>query len=237
MRRSYTRSSEKEILVQLRNSLNPYEKIETRIMIVQAFTAVVAVVCLLGIAIVGYTKIKDIRVSVQTVAVETTEMANLTSTMGDEMDLMVKTMEPVLLLPNITLEMEQMETGVNQLVSVPFLLLIHPLPPIRSLASVGSDLTLPSFCRLPERHHMRVASLCSHLPSQAPGVLRPGRERGISDHHRRVQGVQAERIVLRVRAEIAESEGGVEGEDRRSPGGRRWTVAPVRPDNSFPKNI
>lgn len=115
MRRSYTRSSEKEILVQLRNSLNPYEKIETRIMIVQAFTAVVAVVCLLGIAIVGYTKIKDIRVSVQTVAVETTEMANLTSTMGDEMDLMVKTMEPVLLLPNITLEMEQMETGVNQL--------------------------------------------------------------------------------------------------------------------------
>ena len=209
MRRSYTRSSEKEILVQLRNSLNPYEKMETRIMVVQAFTAVVAVVCLLGIAIVGYTKIKDIRVSVQTVAVETTEMANLTSAMGDEMDLMVKTMEPVLLLPNITLEMEQMETGVNQLVSVPFLLLIHPLPNL--FASVGSDLTLPSFCRLPERHHMRVASLCSHLPSQAPGVVRPGRERGVSDHHRPVQGDQAERVVLRVRAEIAESEGGVEG--------------------------
>ena len=30
MRRSYTRSSEKEVLVQLRNSLNPYEKIKTR---------------------------------------------------------------------------------------------------------------------------------------------------------------------------------------------------------------
>ena len=139
MRRSYTRSSEKEILVQLRNSLNPYEKMETRIMVVQAFTAVVAVVCLLGIAIVGYTKIKDIRVSVQTVAVETTEMANLTSAMGDEMDLMVKTMEPVLLLPNITLEMEQMETGVNQLVSVPFLLLIHPSPQLARLGRLCSD--------------------------------------------------------------------------------------------------
>jgi hypothetical protein len=188
MRRSYTRSSEKEILVQLRNSLNPYEKIETRIMIVQAFTAVVAVVCLLGIAIVGYTKIKDIRVSVQTVAVETTEMANLTSTMGDEMDLMVKTMEPVLLLPNITLEMEQMETGVNQLVSVPFLLLIHPLPPIRSLASVGSDLTLPSFCRLPERRHLRFAPVCASMPPRVEGSPRPWNERGKPNHFGRGRG-------------------------------------------------
>lgn len=133
MRRSYTRSSEKEILVQLRNSLNPYEKIETRIMVVQAFTAVVAVVCLLGIAIVGYTKIKDIRVSVQTVAVETTEMANLTSAMGDEMDLMVKTMEPVLLLPNITLEMEQMSTSTGQLVSVHFFFSYTPSPQLARL--------------------------------------------------------------------------------------------------------
>ena len=166
MRRSYTRSSEKEILVQLRNSLNPYEKIETRIMIVQAFTAVVAVVCLLGIAIVGYTKIKDIRVSVQTVAVETTEMANLTSAMGDEMDLMVKTMEPVLLLPNITLEMEQMSTSTDQLVSVPFLLLIYPLP--YSLARLGRLCSDPPLILSPARTSsfaVRLSLLPPALPS------------------------------------------------------------------------
>ena len=161
MRRSYTRSSEKEILVQLRNSLNPYEKIETRIMIVQAFTAVVAVVCLLGIAIVGYTKIKDIRVSVQTVAVETTEMANLTSTMGDEMDLMVKTMEPVLLLPNITLEMEQMSTSTDQLVSVPFLLLIYPLP--YSLARLGRLCSDPPLILSPARTSSFAVRPCLRL--------------------------------------------------------------------------
>ena len=38
LQRAYTRSTEKDLLVQLRDSLNPYQKLETRIMVIQAST-------------------------------------------------------------------------------------------------------------------------------------------------------------------------------------------------------
>merc|ERR1711908_259451 len=99
--RTQSMSTERSILKELRDSLNPYAKLEGRIMVVQAFTALVAMIALCAVAVGGIITLREVRVGVQDMATETTHLKVMTQEVDKEMNVLVKTLEPVLVLPSM----------------------------------------------------------------------------------------------------------------------------------------
>merc|ERR1712003_181623 len=58
-------STDKDILKQLRDAMNPNQKQQTVIMLLQAGMGMLAVCILLGVVIVGYISLREVRESVQ----------------------------------------------------------------------------------------------------------------------------------------------------------------------------
>jgi len=113
--RTMSMSSDKDILKQLRDAMNPRQKQQTIIMLVQAFMAMVAVLILLGVVIVGYISLRQVRTAVQTMADQTTELKEITLQTQQQMDLLVQNLAPVEVLPEFQQSLENMNEGVSEL--------------------------------------------------------------------------------------------------------------------------
>ncbi len=75
----------------------------------------VAVLILLGVVIVGYISLRQVRESVQTMAQQTTELKEITLQTQQQMDLLVENLAPVSVLPEFQQSLENMNEGVNEL--------------------------------------------------------------------------------------------------------------------------
>jgi len=115
LERVNTRSTEKEMLRQLRDSLNPDERIHTRILLLQALTALVAVVIMVALVIGGYVKLREIRVSVQAMAVSTSELKLATDEIAKKNEELVKEMEPLAVMPGLAKSMQDMSEATDQM--------------------------------------------------------------------------------------------------------------------------
>ena len=75
----------------------------------------VAVLILLGVVIVGYISLRQVRTAVQTMADQTTELKEITLQTQQQMDLLVQNLAPVEVLPEFQQSLENMNEGVFEL--------------------------------------------------------------------------------------------------------------------------
>ena len=99
--RTMSMSSDKDILRQLRDAMNPKQKQQAFVMVVQAGLALVAVGILLAVVIVGYISLVRIGTAVQTMADQTTQLKNITKQTSEKMTALTKNLEPVAILPEL----------------------------------------------------------------------------------------------------------------------------------------
>jgi len=99
--RTMSMSTDKSILKELRDAMNPKEKEQTLVLMAQAGVALVVVIALCAVAVEGTIKLREVRVGVQDMATETTELKVMTQAVDKEMNVLVKTLEPVLVLPSM----------------------------------------------------------------------------------------------------------------------------------------
>ena len=76
--RTMSMSTDKDILKQLRDAMNPKQKQQTFIMVLQAGLGLVAVAILLAVVIVGYILLVNVGNAVKTMADQTTELKIIT---------------------------------------------------------------------------------------------------------------------------------------------------------------
>merc|ERR1711959_29197 len=103
-------STDKEVLRQLRDAMNPKQKQQTRVML--------AVITLLVVVIIAYVMAIQIRNNVQAMAGQTAEMAQLTATMASQMEQLNANLAPVSVLPDFKNSLENMHAGVSELTEV-----------------------------------------------------------------------------------------------------------------------
>ena len=113
--RTMSMSSDKDILRQLRDAMNPKQKQQAFVMVVQAGLALVAVGILLAVVIVGYISLVRIGTAVQTMADQTTQLKNITKQTSEKMTALTKNLEPVAILPELDASLQQMNDDVDTL--------------------------------------------------------------------------------------------------------------------------
>ena len=82
----------------LRHLIDPRELLLSRL---SRPRALVVVIALCAVAVEGTIKLREVRVGVQDMATETTELKVMTQAVDKEMNVLVKTLEPVLVLPSM----------------------------------------------------------------------------------------------------------------------------------------
>merc|ERR1711977_752771 len=113
--RTMSMSTDKDILKQLRDAMNPKQKQQTWIMMFQAFMGMVAVLVLLVVVIVGYVSLRQVRESVQTMAEQTEQLKQITLQTTEQMEKLVANLDPVSVLPEFKESLDNMNTGVYEL--------------------------------------------------------------------------------------------------------------------------
>merc|ERR1711977_315846 len=117
--RTMSMSTDKDILKQLRDAMNPNQKQQTFIMLLQAGMGMLAVCILLGVVIVGYISLREVRESVQMMAEQTAEVEEITLQTSEQMNLLVENLDPVPVLPDFKQSLENMNEGVTDLTNTP----------------------------------------------------------------------------------------------------------------------
>merc|ERR1711920_1162994 len=97
--RTMSMSTDKDILKQLRDAMNPKQKQQTFVMLIQAGMGVIAVGILLAVVIVGYISLREVRQSVQMMADQTAQLKQITQETSAEMAKLVDNLAPVAVLP------------------------------------------------------------------------------------------------------------------------------------------
>mmetsp|Transcript_15940 Transcript_15940/g.40661 ORF Transcript_15940/g.40661 Transcript_15940/m.40661 type:complete len:209 (+) Transcript_15940:245-871(+) len=110
--RTMSMSSDKEILRSLRDAMNPKQKQQTRIMLVQASMGMLAVIILLGVVVVGYLSLREVRISVSHMAEQTAALRNITAELSVEMGSLNDNLAPVEVLPEFKQSLTNMHDGV-----------------------------------------------------------------------------------------------------------------------------
>merc|ERR1711959_642802 len=113
--RTMSMSTDKDILKQLRDAMNPKQKQQTFVMLIQAGMGVIAVLVLLVVVIVGYVSLRQVRESVQMMAEQTAELKEITLQTSEQMNLLVENLDPVSVLPDFKQSLENMNEGVTDL--------------------------------------------------------------------------------------------------------------------------
>lgn len=113
--RTMSMSTDKEILKQLRDAMNPNQKQQTLIMILQASMGLTAVCILVGIVIVGFISLHDVQLSVAKMAEQTAELYNITSGLSEQMNGLNANLEPVAVLPDFKQSLADMNSAVSRL--------------------------------------------------------------------------------------------------------------------------
>jgi len=116
--RTMSMSTDKEVLRQLRDAMNPKQKQQTRVMLAQMTLGIIAVITLLVVVIIAYVMAIQIRNNVQAMAGQTAEMAQLTATMASQMEQLNANLAPVSVLPDFKNSLENMHAGVSELTEV-----------------------------------------------------------------------------------------------------------------------
>merc|ERR1712188_157994 len=93
--RTMSMSTDKDILKQLRDAMNPKQKQQTWIMMFQAFMGMVAVLVLLAVVIVGYISLLRLGSAVGTMADQTSQLKQITQQTSAEMAKLVENLAPV----------------------------------------------------------------------------------------------------------------------------------------------
>jgi len=113
--RSMSMSTDKEILKQLRDAMNPKQKQQTVIMLFQASMALLAICILVGIVIVGYISLHDVQVSVSKMADQTEELYLITTNVSEQMTDLNENLQPVTVLPDFKQSLSDMNDNVYKL--------------------------------------------------------------------------------------------------------------------------
>merc|ERR1712072_571527 len=113
--RTMSMSTDKDILKQLRDAMNPKQKQQTFIMVLQAGLGLVAVAILLAVVIVGYILLVNVGNAVKTMADQTTELKIITQQTSEAMSQLVDNLAPAQVLPEFKQSLDNMNTGVYEL--------------------------------------------------------------------------------------------------------------------------
>merc|ERR1711977_728979 len=113
--RTMSMSTDKDILKQLRDAMNPKQKQQTFIMVLQAGLGLVAVAILLAVVIVGYILLVNVGNAVKTMADQTTELKIITQQTSEAMSQLVDNLAPAQVLPEFKEILENMNEGVDTL--------------------------------------------------------------------------------------------------------------------------
>merc|ERR1711977_329377 len=113
--RTMSMSTDKDILKQLRDAMNPKQKQQTFIMVLQAGLGLVAVAILLAVVIVGYILLVNVGNAVKTMADQTTELKIITQQTSEAMSQLVDNLAPAQVLPEFKESLENMNEGVDTL--------------------------------------------------------------------------------------------------------------------------
>merc|ERR1712216_927359 len=113
--RTMSMSSDKDILRQLRDAMNPKQKQQAFVMLVQAGMGVIAVGILLAVVIVGYISLIRLSGAVGTMADQTAQLKQITQETSAEMAKLVDNLAPVAVMPDFKQSLGNMNDQVDLL--------------------------------------------------------------------------------------------------------------------------
>jgi len=111
--RTMSMSTDKDILKQLRDAMNPKQRQQTFVMILQAGLGLIAVAILLAVVIVGYLNLVNVSNAVGTMAEQTTQLKDITLNTSKKMNLLVENLGPVKVLPDFEESLSNMNEQVD----------------------------------------------------------------------------------------------------------------------------